>query len=200
MQFWSSEEVGYGSTVLVRGTTRHHQLPGLSLQDFQKLQQNVGTENYSTWLLRNVCKRVSSRPTGLFGKLFWTDAICNLFPAASTQLISQSLPSHTLWSCLEIVSAINNICNFQHSNFQKVNTQALCSWADKLTEKENYWSLHNLCKRTISSPALSANTSIECNFYMSCSNYLLRSFRLDLNVGGFSKHQSETSDTDRHKG
>ena len=41
---------------LVHGTTRHRQLLGLSLQDFQKLAEKFGTENYSTWLVRNVCK------------------------------------------------------------------------------------------------------------------------------------------------
>ena len=41
---------------LVHDTTRHRQLLGLSIRDFQKLPKKVGNENYSKWLMRNVCK------------------------------------------------------------------------------------------------------------------------------------------------
>ena len=147
---------------------------GLSHQDFQKLPQKVGTENYSTWLKRNVCKTVSSRPTDLLCRFCWNDSACSLFPATSrlpaapfTQLFSQSLSSHTLCSCLEILSTTNNLCNFWHNKFQQVSTYAFCIWDDIFTQKRNCSSPINLCKCTKSPSTLSTNTSIVWNLYLS---------------------------------
>ena len=184
----------------VRGTTTHRQLLGLSLQHFQQLPQKVGTENYSTWLRRNVCKNVSSWPTGLFCRLCWNDSTCNHFPATTTQLFYQSLSSHTLRSCREIFSISKNICNSWHSNFQKVSTHSICSRDDIFTQKGNCGSPNNLCKCTESPSTLSTNTSIVWNLYLSWSNHLVTSFRLEMKVGGFSEHQNKTSNTDRYKG
>ena len=36
--------------------------------------------------MRNVCKNVSSRPTGLFGRFFWDESASTPFPAVTTQL------------------------------------------------------------------------------------------------------------------
>ena len=47
---------------------------------------------------------------------------------------------------------------------------------------------------------LSTNISIVWNLYFFWSNHLVTSFRLEMNVGGFSEHQNKTSDTDRYKG
>ena len=125
----------------------------------------------------------------------------NSFPRAGpfTQLFSQSLSSHTLCSCLEIFSAPNNLCTFWHSKFQQVSTYAFCSWHVILTPKWNCGSPKNLCKCTESPSALSPNTSIEWNHYLSCS-HLVMSLRLKLYAGGLSEHQDKTSDTDRCKG
>ena len=91
-------------------------------------------------------------------------------PAAPfTQLFSQSLSSHTLCSCLEILSITNNPCNFWKSKFQQVGTYAFCSWDDIFTQKSNCSSLNNLCKCTESPSTLSTNTSIEWNLYFSTS-------------------------------
>ena len=71
MQFSSSEVVEYSSCswdVQTSSTT------GTFLQSFQKLPQNVGTESYSTCLIRNVCKTVSPRPTVLFCRFRWNDS------------------------------------------------------------------------------------------------------------------------------
>ena len=156
--------------------------------------------------MRNVCKNVSSRPTDLFCRLCWNDSARTHFPATSrppaasfTQLFSQSLSSHTLCSCLDILSTTNNLCNFWHSKFQQVSTYAFCSWDDIFTQKWNCSSPSNLCKCTESPSTLSTNTSIVWNLYFSWSNHLVTSFRLEMNVGGFSEHQNKTSDTSRYE-
>ena len=91
--------------------------------------------------MRNVCEKVSSRPTDLFCRFCWNDSARTPFPATSLppaapfpQLFSQSLSSHTLCSCLEILSTTNNLCNFWKSKFQQVSTDAFCSWDDIFTQ------------------------------------------------------------------
>ena len=150
--------------------------------------------------MRNFCKNNSSRPIGLFCRFCWHDAACSPFPATTTQLFSQSLSSHTLCSCLEILSTTNNLCNFRHSKFQQVSTYAFYSWDDILTQKWNCSSPNNLCKCTESPSTLSTKSSIDWNLYLSWSKHLVTCFRLEMNVGGFSKHQNKTSDTDRNEG
>ena len=156
--------------------------------------------------MRNVCKNVSSRPTDLFYRFWWNDSArlpyaysTRPFRATTTQLFSQSLSSHTLCSCLESFSITNNLCNFWHSNFQRVNTYAFCSWDDIFTQKWNCSFPDNLCKCTESPSTLSTNNSVECNLYLSRSNRLVTSLRLEMNVGDFSEHQNKTSDTNRYK-
>ena len=149
--------------------------------------------------MRNVCKNVSPRPTYLFCRFSWNDSARTALPATTIQLFSQSLSSHTLCSCLDILSTTNNLCNFWHSKFQKVSTYAFCSWDDIFTEKENYSSPNTLWKCTKSSSTLPTNTSIEWNLYSSWSNQLVTSFRFEMNVGGFSEHQNKTSYTGRYK-
>ena len=58
---------------------------------------------------------------------------------------------------------------------------------------------NNFSKCTLSLPTLSTNTSIEWNLYFSWSNHLVTSCRLEMNVGGFCKHQNKTSDAYRYK-
>ena len=131
--------------------------------------------------MRNVCKNVSPRPTDLFCRCCWKDSVRTPFPATSlpyaydslpsaapfTQLISQSLSSHTLCSCLVILSTTNNLCNFWHSKFQQVSIYAFCGWDDVFTQKWNCSSPNNLCKCTESSSTLSTNTSLEWNLFLS---------------------------------
>ena len=170
--------------------------------------------------MRNVCKNVSSRPTDLFCKICWNDSARTPFPATClppvrklpsaygsyppaapfTQLLSQSLSSHTLCSCLDILSTTNNLCIFWHSKFQQVSTYAFCSWDDIFTQKWNCSSPNNLCKCNESPSTLSTNTSIVWNLFLSLSNHLVTSFRLETNVRGFSEHQNKTTNTDRYKG
>ena len=147
-----------------------------------------------------VCKKVSSRPTDLFCRFCCNDSACSPFPASTTQLFSQSLSSHTLCSCLEVLSITNNLCNFWHSKSQKVSIYAICSWDDIFTQKWNCSSPNNLCKWIETPSTLSTNTSIGWNLYFSWSNHLVLSFRLEINVGIFFEHQNKTSDTNRHKG
>ena len=163
--------------------------------------------------MRNVCKNVSSRLTGLFWRLCWIESAGTPFPATClpyaysslppvapfTQLFSQSLSSHTLCSCLEIFSPTNNFCNFWQSKLQQVSTYTFCSLDDIFTQKWNCSSPNNLCKCTESPSTLSTNTSIDWNLYFSWRNHLVTSFRLEMKVGSFSEHQIKTSDTDRYK-
>ena len=85
--------------------------------------------------MRNVHKNVSSRPTDSFCRFFWNDSACRIFPATTTQLFSQSLSSHTLCSCLEILPTANNLCNFWRSKFQQFSSYAFCSWDDVFRQK-----------------------------------------------------------------
>ena len=137
--------------------------------------------------MRNVCTNVSSRPTGLFCIVCWNESACTPFPATClppvrklpsaygslppaapfTQLFSQSLSSHTLFSCLESLSTTNSLCNSLHSKFQQVSTYAFDSSDGIFTQKWNCSSPNNLCKCTKSPSTLSTNTSIEGNLYFS---------------------------------
>ena len=147
--------------------------------------------------MRNVCKNVSSKPTDLFCRFCWNDSACSPFPATTTQLCSQSLSSHSVCSSFEFLSTTNSLCNLWRSKFQQVSTYAFRSWYDLFTQNWNCSSPNNLCKRTASTSTLSANNSIEWNFYLSWSNHLVTYFRLEKNVGSFSEHKNKTSDTDR---
>ena len=143
--------------------------------------------------MRNVWKNVSPRPTDLLCRFCWIDSARTPFPATSrhpvapfTLLFSQCLSSYTLCCCLDILSTTNHLCNFWHSKIQQVSTYAFCSWDDKFTQKWNCSSPNNLCNCTESSSMLSTNSSIEWNLYVSWSNHIVTSFRLEMNIGGFS--------------
>ena len=143
--------------------------------------KKVGTENYSTLLMRKVCKSVSPQLTDLSCIFCWNDSVRTPFPATSlpytysslppsapfTQLFSQSLSPHTPCSCLDILSTTNNLCNFWHSKIQEVSTYAFRSWDDIFTQKWNCSSPNNLCQCTESPSTLSTNTSILWNLYLS---------------------------------
>ena len=77
----------------VRVITRYRQL---SLLDFQKEPQKVGTENSLKRLVNNFCEKISSLPTDLFLRFCLNDSAGSLFPATTTQLFSESLSSHTI--------------------------------------------------------------------------------------------------------
>ena len=89
--------------------------------------------------------------------------------------------------------------NFWHSKVQPVSTYAFCSWDVIFTQKWNCSSPNKLCKCTESPSTLSTNTSTEWDLSLSWSNDLVTSFRLEMNVGGFSEHQNKMSSTDRYK-
>ena len=146
--------------------------------------------------MRNNCKNVSLRPTDLFCRVCSNDSVLTPFPATTTQLFSQSLSSNTLWSCLDILSTTNNFCNFWQSKFQQVSTYPFCSWDEIFSQKWNCSPHNNFYKCTESPLTLSTNNSTECNLYLPWSNHLVTSFRLEMNVGGFSEQQNKTIDTD----
>ena len=115
----------------------------------------------------NVDKIASSRSIDLFCTFCWNDSVRSPSPATTTQLFPQSLSSHTLCSCLELLSTTNNLCNSWHSKFQQISTYAFCSWDDIFNQKWNCSSPNNLCKCTESPSTLSTNTSIIWNLYLS---------------------------------
>ena len=150
--------------------------------------------------MRSVCKKISSPSSCLFCRFCWDDSVCSLFSATTTQLFSKGPSSRNLCSCLENLSGTKNFCNFWRMKFQQVNTYAFCSWDDIFTQEWNCGSPNNFDKCTETSLALSTNTSIEWILYFSWCNYLVTSFMLEKNNGGFSKHQNKSSDTGRFKG
>ena len=87
----------------------------------------------------NVCKNVSSRPTGLFRRFSWFDTpLFTTYPppaAPSTQLFFQSMLSLTLCSRLERFSTANNLSNLWCRKLQHVSTYAFCRWDDIFTQK-----------------------------------------------------------------
>ena len=97
LQFSSSEVVGQ---ISCSRDDKNLSTTGTNLQDFEKLLQKVGTQYCWTWFMSKVCENVSSRPTGLFCRFRRNESAFSPFPATTTQLFSQSLSSHTLWSCL----------------------------------------------------------------------------------------------------
>ena len=100
--------------------------------------------------------------------------VLNLFPALTT-------------------SAVSSAANSQ------VSTYPFCSCDDIFTQKWNCSPPNNLYKCTESPFTFSTNNSIELNLYLSWSNYLVTSFRLEMIVGDFSEHQNNTSETNRNK-
>ena len=185
---------------LVHVRSGHCQRLGLSLQNFQTLPQKVGTEKCClTCSTRNVCKNVSSPPTGLFSRFDWNGSHHVTAPPF-TQLFFQSFLSLTPCSPLEILSTTNNLCKFWHSKFQQVSTYTLCRWNDIFTQKWNCSSPKTLGKSPKSPSPLSSNRSLVWNFYLSWSNHLVVSYVLKINVEHLSKHQNKPSDTDRYKG
>ena len=84
--------------------------------------------------------------------------------------------------------------------FPTQSTHNFCGWGDIFTLKGNCGFPNTLYECTESTSTMPTNTSIEWNLYLSWSNHLVTSFRLEMNVGGFSEHQNKTSDTDRYKG
>ena len=149
--------------------------------------------------MRNVCENVSSRLTDLCCRFWWNGSACSPLPATTTKLFSRNLSYHTFCSCLENLSTTNNLCIFWRSKLQQVSSHAFCSWDDKFTQKWNWNSPNNLCKCTDYPSTLLTITSTEWNLCLPWSNYLVTSFILEMNVGGFSEHQNKTSDTDRYK-
>ena len=67
-------------------------------------------------------------------------------------------------------------------------------------EKGNCCSPNNLCKTTESSSALSTNTSIVWNLYLSWSNHLVTWFWFKMKIGSFSKLEKKLNSTHRYKG
>ena len=104
-----------------------------------------------------------------------------------------------LAAVLQFVLPLKSICSSWPSNLQQVSTYAFCSCDDILTQKRNCSAPNILSKCTDWPLTLSTKTSIEWNQYLSCCNLFVTSFRLEINVGGFSNYQNRRSDSDRYK-
>ena len=146
--------------------------------------------------MRNVCKNISSRATGSFWRFCWNDSACTFFllPLPNC-FLRVCLP--TLFAAVFFFSTTNNLWKFWHSKFQQISTYAFWGWDEIVTQEWNWSCPKILSKCTKTAPTLSTTGFIEWNLYLSWSNHLVTSFMLERNVGKFSKHQNETSDTDR---
>ena len=132
MQFSSSEVVEYISCSWHNKTSS---TAGNFLPRFSERPLKVGSENYSTRVVKKNCRKSLLDRLDCFADFCGNDSASTPFSAITTQLFSQSLSSHTLCSCLEIFSTITNICNFWYRKIQQVNTYAFCSWDDIFTQK-----------------------------------------------------------------
>ena len=177
---------------------RHCQTLGHSFKDFQKLPQIIGTENCSTWIMRDVCGKVSSRSTVCFTVFVGVTLYAVLFLLPLRIFSPVFVFPHSLqlsW----IFSTTIIICTFWYSKFQLVSTLTVRSWDNIFTQKWNSSSPITLSKCTKCPCMLSTSISIDWKLYLSWSNHLVTVFRLEMNVGGFSNHQNKTRDTGRYK-
>ena len=128
--------------------------------------------------MRNICKNISSRPTGLSCRFCWNDSACLSsyptpvaplnsclsLPATTIQLFSQNLFPTFFAAVVEFLN-FNNLCIFWRSKFQQVRTDRFCSWNDLFAQNWKSGSPNNLCTESLST--LTTNTSAEWNFYLS---------------------------------
>ena len=124
---------------------------------------------------------------------------CSPFPAINTQLFFQSLSSHTVCSCLEIISTTNNFCNLWRSKVQQVSVDEFCRWVNMISQKLNFSPPNTLLECTEFPSMLPTNTYVDWDLWLSWNNHLVTSFSLKMIVGDFYKYQNKTSDTDRYK-
>ena len=146
------------------------------------------------------CKHVSSRPTdwfaGFVGRILL--AVLLLLPLPNCFL---RLRLSTLFAA--VLKFLLSLTTVAISGATNSNKSALMRFAAGTMYSRKYGfcsSPDNFCKCTKSPSTLSTNTSIEWNLYLSWSNHLVTSFRLEMNVGRFCEHQNKASDTDRYKG
>ena len=130
----------------------------------------------------------------------WKDSSCSCLLATTTKLFSQSLSSRTLCSFLEIFSYTKINCKFWQSKFKQISIQAFSTWDDIFRQERNGGSPNNLCNFIQSPFRLSTNFTMDWKIYLSRSKHHVTFFRIEMNVGGFSEHQNNTSHRDRHKG
>ena len=150
--------------------------------------------------MRNVCKKVPSRLTCLFRRFCWKYSACSPLPATTTQLIFQSLSSHILCCCLNFFLPLTTSAISGEGKSNKLAPTRFAAGTICL-RKNGIGVLPITCAMCTESPStLSTNTSKAWNLYLSRSNHLVTSFRLEKSVEGLSEHQNEPSDTDRNKG
>ena len=140
----SFHRVRLSDIFLVRGTTVHPQTLELFLQDFQKLPQKFGKGNCSTWLMKNVCKKVYSRPNGLFWRFCWKGLACSYSAITTTHFFLRVCPRIFFATVLKFRSTNNNLSNFWGSKFQQIRTYTFFSWENRFTRKRKCDSPINL--------------------------------------------------------
>ena len=161
---------------------------------------------FLTYSVRNVCKNVSPWPIDLIARFCRSDSAwlhCDdgfhSLPAITTQLSSQSLSSHTFCSSPEISSTTINPCNCWHGKFEHLSTHTFCSWDHKFCAKRELLYSEKNSKCTESPSTLSTKISVVWTIYLCWSNHL-DFLLMKTDIGGFSKYQNTTKDTDRYKG
>ena len=77
--------------------------------------------------------------------------------------------------------------HYQHLHFLAEQTPTSQHPSFLHTQKGKCGSTNNMCKCTKTKLRLSSNTSREWNLYLSCSDHFVTFFKLEMNVGVFSK-------------
>ena len=149
--------------------------------------------------MKNVCKYAFLRPTGFSRRFGCNDPAWTPHPTSTTQLFFRvRLPTLSL-AILTFFLPVTTSAISGTWNCNKSVSTRLAAGTKYFTQKGNCDSPNTLCSWTESPPKFSTNTSTEWNLHLSWSNHLVTCFRLEIEVGGFSKHQNKTSDTDRYK-
>ena len=158
---------------------------GTFAQKFPQTATKVGAKKYLTWLLRNSCWNVSSRPTGLFCRFCQNDCLrffsCCHYPS----VFLAGLPT-LFCNSLEIFFTATDFWNFLSSIYHQVNTHLSSSWNNTFWHKSNFDPPKSTCRCTKSFSTLSINTPIEWNLYLFWSNHRETYHSSGMNVGGFS--------------
>ena len=148
---------------------------------------------------RTICRNISLWLTGFFCRFCWNKLAFTFF----------LLPLANCFLRLCIPAIFEPVLKFFiHWELQQFLAQQMKTsqhprvfQLGRLIYTKGTWnSPINLFRCKESPPKMSTNTSMESSFYLSWSNHLVASFRLEINVGRFTRHQNKTSDAGRDKG
>ena len=138
----------------------------------------------STGSMRHGCKNVPSRPIDLFSSFCWSYSAwllyvfgCFLLSAATTQVFSQSLPSHILCRCLETFLLLKTSAISGKTISKKSGPTRFAAGTTYIRKKKKCGPATILFKCTESPAKLSTNnTCIKKNLHLSRSGQYCKVF------------------------